>query len=103
MKHNSFLFFLTGSFIAVIVCFGPYGASAIENKAQDSKPTEIKIDPKTFDEFVGQYSFADNPDLVLSFFREGDKFFLQATNQGRIELFPASESKFFLKIIDPDA
>ena len=64
---------------------------------------EIKIDPKIFDEFVGQYSFAADPDLVLSFFREGDKFFLQATNQGRIEIFPMSETKFFLKVIDADA
>src|SRR6266478_6877861 len=103
MKRNSFLLLLAGSFIALMVCFEPYGASAIDNQAQVSKPTEIKINPKTFDEFVGQYSFADNPDLVLSFFREGDKFFLQATNQGRIEIFPASETKFFLKVIDADA
>ncbi|HEX7723489.1 MAG TPA: CocE/NonD family hydrolase [Pyrinomonadaceae bacterium] len=103
MKRNSFLLLLAGSFIALIVCFGHHGASAIENKAQVSKPTETRIDPKTFDEFVGQYSFADNPDLVLSFFREGDKFFLQATNQGRIEIFPESETKFFLKLIDAEA
>src|SRR5882724_3880915 len=103
MKRNSFLLLFAGSFIALIVCFGPHGASAIDNQAQGSKPTEIKIDPKTFDEFVGQYSFAENPDLVLSFFREGDKFFLQATNQGRIEIFPESETKFFLKLIDADA
>src|SRR5947209_2485214 len=103
MKRNSFLLLLAGSFIALVVWFGPRGASAIEPEAQNSKPTEIKIDPKTFDEFVGQYSFADNPDLVLSFFREGDKFFLQATNQGRIEIFPMSETKFFLKVIDADA
>src|SRR5882724_9212563 len=103
MKRNSFLLLFAGSFIALIVCFGPHGASAIDNQAQGSKPTEIKIDPKTFDEFVGQYSFAENPDLVLSFFREGDKFFLQATNQGRIEIFPESETKFFLKVIDADA
>src|SRR5712671_4002480 len=103
MKRNSFLLLLAGSFIALMVCFGPHGASAIDNQAQVSKPTEIKIDPKTFDEFVGQYSFADNPDLVLSFFREDDKFFLQATNQGRIEIFPESETKFFLKLIDAEA
>src|SRR5207244_581665 len=40
---------------------------------------------------------------VLSFFREDNKFYIQATNQGRIEMFPASVSKFFLKVIDADA
>src|SRR5690349_18814316 len=67
------------------------------------KPAEIKIDPKIFDDYTGQYVSADNPDFVLSFFREGDKFFIQATDQGRIEIFPASKTKFFPKIIDADA
>ncbi len=67
------------------------------------KPAEVKIDPKIFDDYVGQYSFPNNPDFIISFFREGDKFYLQATDQGRLEIFPASESKFFLKAIDADA
>src|SRR5262245_61288823 len=67
------------------------------------KPVEIKIDPKIFDDYTGQYISADNPDFVLSFFREGDKFYIQATDQGRIEIFPASQTKFFPKIIDADA
>src|SRR5689334_10379639 len=103
MKRNSFLLLLAGSLVAVILWFGPHGASAIDKQAQGPKPAEIKIDPKIFDEFVGQYSFAENPDLVLSFLREGDKFFLLPTNQGRIEIFPESQTKFFLKLIDANA
>jgi putative CocE/NonD family hydrolase len=64
---------------------------------------EIKIDPKTFDDYVGQYTFVEDPDLVLSFFREGDRLYLQATNQARIEIYPTTNAKFFLKIIDADA
>src|ERR1051326_5711651 len=67
------------------------------------KPAEIKIDPKTFDDYVGQYVFAENPDLVLSFFREGTNYFIQASSQGRIQIYPASTSKFFTKILDADA
>ncbi|HYR41623.1 MAG TPA: CocE/NonD family hydrolase [Terriglobia bacterium] len=71
--------------------------------AQQAQHTEIQIDPKTFDEFSGQYSSADNPDLVLSFFREGDKFFVQASTQSRMELFPEAANKFFLRVIDAQA
>src|SRR5205085_9932029 len=71
-------------------------------KAQQ-KPREIKIDPKTFDDYVGQYVFAENPDLVLSFFREGAIYYVQASSQGRLRIFPASASKFFATIIDADA
>jgi uncharacterized protein len=67
------------------------------------KPAEIKIDPKTFDDYVGQYVFPENPDLVLSFFREGTNYFIQASSQGRIQIYPASTSKFFTKILDADA
>lgn len=70
---------------------------------QQPQHTEIKIDPRLFDEFVGQYSFLDNQDFVLSFWREGDKFFLQATNQSKVEIFPESQTAFFLKVIDAQA
>lgn len=72
------------------------------SKAQQA-PSVIKIDPKLFDEYVGQYAFAENPDLLLSFYREGDKYYVQITNQGRIEIFPESNSKFFLNVLDADA
>src|SRR5438128_2392207 len=72
-------------------------------RAQQPQHTEIKIDPKLFDQYAGQYSFVDDPEFVLSFWREGDKFYLQPTNQGRIEIFPESDTKFFLKIIEATA
>src|SRR6266545_403871 len=68
--------------------------------SQQEKRAELKIDPKRFDDFIGQYSFVDNPDLVLSFWREGDKFFVQPTNQPKLEMFAESESKFFVR--DPN-
>src|SRR5260370_15351564 len=67
------------------------------DKVQQPHPVEIKIDPKLFDQFAGQYSFQDNPDMVLSFWREGGKFFLQATNQNKWEIFPESKTTFFRK------
>jgi uncharacterized protein len=94
---------LLASFALFVTLSAPAMASVGAGDGQDSRPAEIKIDPVKFDEFVGQYTFTESPDFVLSFFREGDKFFLQATNQGRIEIFPASETKFFVKIFDADA
>jgi putative CocE/NonD family hydrolase len=70
---------------------------------QQPNHLEIKIDPKLFDDYVGQYSFLSDPEFVLSFWREGGKFIMQPTNQGRIEIFPESDTKFFLKIIEAQA
>lgn len=66
--------------------------------AQDSQQVEVKINPQTFDPYVGQYQDARDAELIFSFFREGDKFYGQPTNQRRFEIFPASESRFFLKV-----
>jgi hypothetical protein len=64
--------------------------------------TEVKIDAKTFDEFVGQYALEANPDVIYSFYREADKFFMRPSHQAGIEVFPASATKFFLKVFESD-
>jgi uncharacterized protein len=98
--------FLSVSFL-ILAVFGLAHSSGIGVPTTvigaQQKPAEIKIDPKVFDDYVGQYVFPENPDLVLSFLREGGSYYLQASTQGRIEIFPASTSKFFTKIIDADA
>jgi CubicO group peptidase (beta-lactamase class C family) len=58
----------------------------------------IKIDPKILDAYVGQYEL--RPDLIVTITREGDSLMTQLTGQPKIELFPESETKFFLKVVD---
>jgi CubicO group peptidase (beta-lactamase class C family) len=59
---------------------------------------EIKLDPKLFDGYVGQYQLA--PNFILTITREGDALFAQATGQPKFQLFPESERGFFLKVVD---
>src|SRR5215471_21491186 len=93
--RRSFFFFILLSLLAL-----PAVQLGYRVGAQTSQRAEIKIDPQAFDAYVGQYKDVDDPEFILSFFREGDKYYLQATDQNKIEIFPASESKFFLKIVD---
>ncbi|MES1241747.1 MAG: serine hydrolase [Acidobacteriota bacterium] len=58
----------------------------------------VTIDPKIFDAYAGEYELG--PDFIVRVFREGDRFWVQATNQQRAELFAESETAFFLKIVD---
>ena len=101
MKRTTSLLLLCG-FLALLTVQTSSARWSGQNPAQQSQHTEVKIAPQLFDEFTGQY-IPVNPDLVFSFWREGDKFFLQATNQQKVELFPESEMKFFLKVIDAQA
>jgi putative CocE/NonD family hydrolase len=69
-----------------------------------AQPAEIKIDPASFDKYVGQYEDQANlGGVVFSFFRDGEKYYLQVTNQDKIEIFPSAANKFFLKAIPADA
>src|ERR1043165_2953281 len=97
--------------VVILIAVGIFAvcmAAGLKNSAKtgadpDQKPAEIKIDPGVFDDYVGQYAFAENPDLVFSVFREGENYFIQVSSQGRIQIYPASTSKFFAKILDGDA
>ncbi len=54
-------------------------------------PVAIKIEASSFDPFVGQYENTANlPGTILSFYREGDKFYLRVTNQEKIEVTPSA-------------
>ena len=58
----------------------------------------VKVDPKIFDAYVGQYQLT--PALVLTIAREGDLLMGQATGQPKLELRPESETKFFIPEVD---
>ena len=93
MKPRTQSFFL----LCLLACFLIIPIAAQQPAAQPA-PTEIKIEPGSFDRYVGQYEDQVNlGGVVFSLFREGDKYFLQVTNQDRIELFPSAANVFFMK------
>ena len=57
--------------------------------------TAIRIDPKIFDSYAGEYELASG--YVLTLFREGDTFWEQVKGQQRAEILAESETTFFLK------
>lgn len=59
---------------------------------------EVAVDPKLYDRLVGDYELA--PDFLIAILRRGGKLISQATGQSEVELFPESETRFFLKIVD---
>lgn len=67
-----------------------------QTPAPQPTPVAVKIEASSFDRFVGQYEDAANlAGTIFSFFREGEKFYLRVTNQDKVEIFPASPTRFF--------
>jgi CubicO group peptidase (beta-lactamase class C family) len=62
--------------------------------------TVVKVDPKIYDAYIGEYELA--PGVVLTVSREGDSLMMQPTGQRKAELFPASETNFFPRVVRAD-
>ena len=67
-----------------------------EKKIEEKKT--ITVDEGTLDKYVGQFEL--QPGFVITFTREGNKLYTQATGQPKFEVFAESETKFFLKVVD---
>jgi CubicO group peptidase (beta-lactamase class C family) len=76
-----------------------------EGKKTDEAPAQerqaVKVNPAIYDAYVGEYELAPTFSITITREgREGDQIFGQATGQPKFELFPESETRFFLKVVD---
>ena len=82
--------------------FTPRSGPEEKGKKTDEAPAKerqaVKVDPALYDAYVGEYELAPTFSIIVT--REGDQIFGQATGQPRFELFPESETRFFLKVVD---
>jgi CubicO group peptidase (beta-lactamase class C family) len=76
--------------------------SDVWQKTNKPIPSEngIKLDGKTLEAYVGAYEVS--PQFIFSISKEQDKLFLQAPQQEKIEMFPETAAKFFLKVNDAE-
>ncbi|HVO72566.1 MAG TPA: serine hydrolase [Ignavibacteriaceae bacterium] len=72
-----------------------------EFKAPRMEPkTEIKVDPGIYDAYTGEYNMGNGVKCIIT--KENDRLFGEMTGQPKVELFPQSETEFFLKIVSAD-
>ena len=67
-------------------------------KAPAAERKVAAVDPKIYDRYAGEYAFT--PDFVFVLTIEDGRLMAQATGQPKIELFPESETRWFLKVVD---
>jgi CubicO group peptidase (beta-lactamase class C family) len=78
-----------------------YGPPEVATRTDQPLPAErqaVKIDPAVYDRYVGRYQLAPGFDLAVR--REGERLMTRATGQAEVEIFPESETRFFLKVVD---
>ncbi|HXD33304.1 MAG TPA: serine hydrolase [Pyrinomonadaceae bacterium] len=63
-----------------------------------SNRKEVTVDPKIYDTYVGDYELG--PNFIFTISNENGKLMGQPTGQPKSELFPTSETEYFLKVVD---
>jgi hypothetical protein len=63
-----------------------------------AKTKVAEVDPKIFEQYVGEYQLG--PGFILTIRTRDNRIFTQATGQPEAEIFPKSETEFFLKVVD---
>ncbi len=110
--YRTFLGFVPSERRAVVVLTNSTGVGAddigmhllvpslrLAPKPQPMKQrTAIVLPPAMLDRYIGKYQLA--PNFVLDVSRDGDGLWMQPTGQGKLRLWPESETDFFLKEVD---
>jgi CubicO group peptidase (beta-lactamase class C family) len=76
---------------------------AMEYDWPDFQPvtrTLVKVDRSVLEHYVGTYMAT--PAFSVAYTLEGDQLFAQATGQEKFPIFPESDSKFFMKVVDAE-
>jgi Domain of unknown function (DUF3471) len=69
------------------------GKSGLEH-TQPISHKLAKVDPKAYGGYVGSYEIGH--DTILTVTRDGNRLMVQPTKYGKLEIFPESETVFFL-------
>lgn len=74
---------------------GPDQEATKTSKPLPAERQAVALDPIVYDGYVGEYEIA--PSFSITITKEGSKLMAQATGQPKLELFPESPTKFFVK------
>jgi len=104
---HSFLFSTVAAALVAIILLRPISAQEATNPTQGDRaqllaeqqlPRHlVPFSPDHFDKYTGYYQLG--PSGIFKISLNGDKFFLQLTGQGPVEVYPESETKFFATVV----
>lgn len=81
--------------------FGPHDICQKVNVAMPTEKKEISVPEEILKPYEGEYELM--PGFNLKIIVENGDLFIQATGQEKYQLFPESNTKFFMKVVDAQA
>jgi hypothetical protein len=74
------------------------GIAALKKMGVSIDNKEVVVPEATLETYVGAYEL--QPGFIITVSREGHQLFAQATGQPKFEVFPKSNTEFFLKVVE---
>jgi hypothetical protein len=68
------------------------------NYAKPVTHVAIQVNPTILGAYIGNYQF--DKDFLMAITQNGDQLYAQATGQPRVDIYPESETNFFMKVVD---
>ncbi|HPG40478.1 MAG TPA: nitroreductase family protein [bacterium] len=59
---------------------------------------QIEVNTTVLEQYIGEYEI--NPQFIIKVSLQNEQLYIQATGQPQVEIYPESEEKFFLKVVD---
>jgi CubicO group peptidase (beta-lactamase class C family) len=69
-------------------------------QVEESTGGEISLDPEVLNRYVGVYEL--QPGFTVTVTLEGDQLMARATGQSKFPIFPMSQTRFFLKVVEAE-
>jgi CubicO group peptidase (beta-lactamase class C family) len=73
---------------------------ALREMGVDGGRDAVNLSPEVLERYTGVYAAEQRPSFKITITREGTKLYEQATGQARYRIYPASETEFYLKVVD---
>jgi tetratricopeptide (TPR) repeat protein len=74
------------------------GIDQLKKLGVEYKVDELTLDNAILSKYSGAYQLFSN--FIITVRVDGNRIFAQATGQPEFEIFPSSETKFYLKVVD---
>lgn len=100
LKNSSLVLPRLSVFLLAFALAAGYQFSPLRAQSRDTSPPapkHIHLKSSQLDAYVGQYRITDEPEVVYSFSRDGDRFFVETARDPRTEIFAESAESFFIK------
>jgi len=61
---------------------------------------ECEFNPSRFEAYMGEFELVNAPGFIIEYTMADGKFYTQATGQQKFQIFPSSDTTFFLKVVE---